>query len=278
MSFRDTPITKNCDVVNVMGRRIATSRARKKPEQDTLVENWQPFQINGRRVTPCRVYFDDPNVVDPLYMPKINGVGMDEPGATLTGSGDVYLNVKFEFIVNPLYPGGPVDYIIISETDPPNISTTDRGRDLSYTYDTESEDYSMTGSGWYSWKIGSIGSVKQNNLRYFSGVGSIPFNQIDFSKPIYKKDTKYVDKDGIGEWGAVGISVVSTEVVQSAPLADPEYEAAGASFGRYDEFVSTAGFDQSLFLNTKYVGVIYNDPQQNGTVFQAFAIETRIGV
>jgi hypothetical protein len=274
MSFRDTPITKNCDVVNVMGRRIATSRARKASVgQETVIENWQPFQINGRRVTPCRVYFDDPNVVDPLYMPKINGVGMDEPGATLTGSGDVYLNVKFEFIVNPLYPDGPVDYMIISETDPPNISTTDRGKDLSYTYNIgiDNNSYSMTGSGWYSWKIGSIGSEKRNNLRYFSGVGSIPFNEIDFSKPIYKKDTKYVDEDGIGEWGAVGISVSAFSTFQSAPFPDP-YEEPSDVFFRFNEFGS------STFALKNLAGVGEMEPDQNGTLFIAQAVQTIVGV
>ena len=259
-----------------MGKRIATSRARKaQVGEGETIEHWQPFQINGRRVTPCRVYFDDPNVVDPFYMPKINGVGMDEPGATLTGSGDVYMNVKFEFIVNPLYPGGPVDYIIISESDPPNISTTDQGKDLSYTVNLMSGEYSMTGSGWYSWKIGSIGSVKQNNLRYFGGVGEQPFKEIEFSEPIYKKDTKYVDENGIGEWGAVGINVAAFNISQSAPFPNP-YEGFEV-VGRFHEFGSS-GIGMLPFALKNLAGVGQVDPDQNGTLFIAQAIETTVGV
>ena len=106
MSFRDTPLTKNCDVADVMGRRIATSRARKASVgQETVIENWQPFQIRGGRVTPARVTTGTTIYGSgPVFLPTINGFPMDQPSARLNGTGDVYLNATFD-LVQVLGPG-----------------------------------------------------------------------------------------------------------------------------------------------------------------------------
>jgi len=205
MSFRDTPITKNCDVVDVMGRRIATSRARKKPEQDTLVENWQPFQINGKRVTPCRLQCSgDP---DKAYMPEINGVPIDQPGARINWLGDVYLSVKFA-VLDESYNSIAIDPAVN-----PVIGPASRGDKLELEKGRDSGIVTLVSDGWVSWKIGRIQNTKpkvENDLRYFTGHDQSwneyndDLKQYDVENgPIYKKGTFF--KGPPKEWGLTSV-------------------------------------------------------------------------
>ena len=202
MSFRDTPLTRNCDVVDVMGRRIATSRARQKPEEDTLVENWQPFQINGRRVTPCRLQV---NVIDQdPHMPEINGVPIDEPGARINWVGHVYLSVKMA-----LQEDAP-DVPTIDPNVKPIIEPVSRGDKLEIIYNgagTPSPTASINGDGWVSWKIGRIQNTSpriENYLRYFTGHDERWNGYNVENGPIYKKGTFYPGPPK--EWGLAFVS------------------------------------------------------------------------
>jgi hypothetical protein len=288
MSFRDTPITKDCTVLDVMGRRIATSTARKAVVgNDELIEHWQPFQIKGRKVTPCRVALPSTFPAPVLYyMPLINGIPMDDPRASLTGTGDVYLNVRFEFIQEPNKVTVHNYRLVISASSPPNISTTNEGRDLKYTRSIySSKPYIMTGSGWYSWKIGSIGSVRQNNLRYFSGVGYFPQSSIkpayksdiDFSKPIYKKVTYGVDENGDKQWGAVAIEISSWSAAFSISPYEETIFSVFQGINRFNEFEYYGlGTNFPPFTHQATAG-LRNVPFGDRPLFQALAVETLYG-
>jgi len=264
-----------------MGRRIATSTARKASVgQETVIENWQPFQIKGRRVTPCRVYlpytFPNPGL---FYMPLINGIPMDDPRASLTGTGDVFLNVKFEFIQEPDEFTVHNYRLALSESNPPNISTVSAGRDFKYSSSIYSlKPVVMTGSGWYSWKIGSIGFVRQNNMRYFSGVGFPPgvntrpeyLEDIDFSTPIYKKKTYAFDgsnESGDKQWGAVEISTNGySNAVSTADLPFEEsWSTDLTGVKRFNEF----GDNQLPFT--------FQDQAATRRLFRALAVRTPYG-
>jgi hypothetical protein len=186
---------------------------------------------------------------------------MDDSGANLTGSGDVYLNVKFEF-----NDSAADNYLVISEDFPPNISTTQQVCDLEYQFSVSTFTSTMIGSGWYSWKIGSIGETRENNLRYFAG--STAFDDLDLdSRPIYKKGDRYAD-----EWGAVGIFALSRQVSSVAPFPNPYEEPSevfesqamylGSGVDPYS-WKATAGVDNATALN-------------NRILFTAFAIQVSV--
>jgi hypothetical protein len=246
MSFRDTPITKNCDVVDVMGRRIATSTARKASVgQETVIENWQPFQINGRRVTPCRLYVNtfENATNDDHHMPEINGVPIDEPGARINWVGDVYLSVKMVLVKDEF--GVNTEILSIDPDVKPVIESVSKGDKLVVIYTGVSVvgDYdrpSISGDGWVSWKIGRIQNASprvENYLRYFTGHDE-SWNGYDVENgPIYKKGDAYPGPPK--EWGLAFVyDRQFTEFAQipKAEVIPEEEEAPDPNFSFSETF------------------------------------------
>ena len=207
MSFRDTPITKNCDVLNVMGNRIVTSRARKNQVgREEIINNWQPLQIYGNKVKPCDIVY--PGYFDAVYyMPTINGVPIDDPRASINWSGDVYLSVKFAADYD-----SPTDLFKI-DPDPryaPQIGPESQGVAVEYSQRWGGGRPGMAVTQpWCSWKIGRVGD---SYLRYFSAKNELSQEEID-AGPIYKKDVTDPAFPGELFWGTVAVFV-------GAPVSD----------------------------------------------------------
>jgi hypothetical protein len=263
MSFRDTPITKNCEVIDVMGRRIATSTARKASVgQETVIDNWQPFQIRGGRVTPARVttgttFYE----TGPVFMPTINGLPMDHPSARLNGTGDVYLNATFDLVQVLGEGAGGYDqyYFVLAET--PTISfnkVASAPITCNRSYSTGAR--SIGGQPKASWKLGTIGSPTKTSFRYFNGYK----HQIDFweeqngffegnPRPIYGKRIEVDPEEKV--WPTVALNVqilhyfevVNYELYPNLNDYEYEFTASGALYGELSNFSGAA-----------YAGVISN--------------------
>lgn len=262
MSFRKYPLTKDCDVLDVMGKRIVTAKKRMIAGVEETITNWQPFQINGRKVTPCRVRLSTPAPPggEPehlIYMPLINGIPMDESGARLTGSGNVYLSMKFV-----MSSSDPDNYIISDPDQLPTIGTALMGDRLEV--DVNVDIRSITNSGWVSWKIGNIADGTTNYMRYFTGHDE-RWNDYDVENgPIYKKGTFYPGPPK--EWGLSVINLMSVNYVNQVfaggdldlPL---ESSVATGSYCRLSENARAAGSDAG-----------------NGTAFNALLVETVVAI
>lgn len=218
MSFKSSPITKNCTVLDVMGRRIVIEDGKRIKTQAAgiSVTNFQPFQIYGNRVKPCRLTCDGVNFI----MPLVSGQPMDSSTATLTGTGDVYLNARFNIIDNVFTD--PLIWTLESAY----IGFTMESSQMSYTEDIETGDLTLE-NGWFSWKIGSIGDSAVSNMAYYSGYEI--FSDEDFiDGPIYEEGTFFT-----GEWGIARIDVYS---IASTGFGDGDGEEAPQPLGSYPLF------------------------------------------
>ena len=198
-----------------MGRRIATSGARKtQVGQETVIDNWQPFQINGRRVTPARVTTGtEVNEYGPVFLPTINGFPMDHPSARLAGFGDVYLNVKFAFDEN--------DHFIIDAAMPPFISLTKEGGVITYNRSYATNEVTMENS-IASWKLGTLERPIKNTFRYFNGYKWQSADVESEGEPIYKKGPGSIGYDSFeNEWAVVSLNV---EAIHYLQVKDPEFD------------------------------------------------------
>jgi len=237
MSFRNIPLTDNCESIDVMGRRIIESTVRRKTGNETVINNWQPFQIHGGRVTPVRVTTGTETYEHgPIFMPLINGFPMDDPSAKLTGEGDVYLNVKFTFDAN--------NHFIIDAGTPPYISLRRDGGVIQCTRSYSTGARTMSGNSVASWKLGAIRRPIENTLRYFNGYKKQWDDAESEDGPIYGKGPGIVGTETFeDDWPVVNISVsvVHEYSIQSTPVppgGELVYEYF--DFGRFSNLSNAA--------------------------------------
>jgi hypothetical protein len=243
MSFRDTPITKNCDVMNVMGRKIVTSRGRKNQVgREEIINNWQPLQIYANKVKPCNIVYTGylGSYVDAVYyMPKINGIPIDDPRASINWSGDVYLSVKFTV-------DDDTPFLFKIDPDPfypPQIGPESKGVFVEYESEFGGPGFSIT-QPWCSWKIGT---VNDSYLRYFSAKNELSQEEID-AGPIYKKDV--IDPAFPNElfWGTVAVFVLApvTDAIDGG--SDQSLGCLASGINAAQVYGNNAGAFSDLFI------------------------------
>jgi len=289
MSFRDTPITKNCEVVDVMGRRIATSTARKtQVGQETVIDNWQPFQIHGGRVTPARVTTGTTiSGSGPVFLPTINGLPMDHPSARLYGTGDVYLNATFDLvqIFGPGIAGYEEYYFVLA--DAPRISFIKEATlPISCNRVYTTGERSIGGQRKASWKLGTIGTPTKNSLRYFNGYK----HQIDYweeqsgffqsdPRPVYGKYLDFESEEKVWPTVSLNVEIVHFYYIQGYLDGNaPEWEFelltfSGGSYGRLSGF-SGAAYGSVISNNGGRIYGSSQGPSSPGDLFTTLAVET----
>ena len=143
---------------------------------------------------------------------------MDDPSATISSSGNIYLRVKFK--IESL---DGVDYFVIDPTYDPIIGLFPPEDPVEYEYSYSAGVSTIDPlKSFATWKIAS---ANESTMRYFHGYKK-QFDEVDFEAgPVYKKGAVYPN-----EWGVATLELIETGDIRLNDVGSPFSYEAGAGW------------------------------------------------